>query len=159
MQQVKILDWIVNFDYEQTSRYYDQLPSVIDSCKCDDCLNYYHTCTKVENEVMEFFKSFGIDLHRAQEIMYCGEQDKGNLYWCFFDVIGCIVEGNNPVTLTGISQANESEGISEASVYHYDLQPLMEGLKLGFSQRTSLLMDGNEQDAFCIVVNIVLPKY
>jgi hypothetical protein len=112
----------------------------------------------VAGDVREFFRSFGIDLRKAQEIMHCGEQDEGNLYWCFFDVIGCIVNGTNPVTLTGVSQANEAEGIPEASVYHYDLQPFMAGLKVGFIQRTSLLMDGNEQGAFCIVVNIVLPK-
>jgi hypothetical protein len=132
-EQIEILHWILEIDFERTCNFYNSCHLITDDCKCMDCLNYVGACALVPEKILHLYVSLGIDPTKEGEVYNMVKNDDGTcLYGGFYHITGRIIKGPD---CTVISEEN-------SSVRTFNLLPLVEGYKIGFTQRLSLVPEG-----------------
>jgi hypothetical protein len=95
MKEMRIKDWLLNVDVEQTARIYSQFHTFAESCGCLYCCNYTEVAKRFSIELHSFFQSLGIDpIKCAGEIMDFGQLENGlHLYGGWYHLVGKIIDG------------------------------------------------------------------
>ena len=71
MNKKEILDWEIEFDFEFTNKYYENLPYITDGCTCLNCANYEEACEYIIPEMKMLSIELGIDLKKPCDLFYC----------------------------------------------------------------------------------------
>lgn len=92
LTQLKLSDWMLQIDKEQTAEVYSKLPLITDKCRCLGCRNYVQAITQLPFVAQETFALLGIDPAKAGEV-YPMEinADGTHLYSGRYFVIGQIL--------------------------------------------------------------------
>jgi hypothetical protein len=95
MKEIRIKDWLLKVNVEQTARIYAQLPTFTESCGCLYCRNYTEVATHFSMELHSFFQSLGIDPTKCSgEIMeFCRLENGMHLYGGWYHLVGEIMDG------------------------------------------------------------------
>ncbi|MDN4593025.1 hypothetical protein [Polycladomyces subterraneus] len=95
MKEIRIKDWLLKVDVEQTERIYSQLCTFAESCGCLYCRNYTEVAKRFSIELLAFFQSLGIDPTKcAGEIMEFGKlENEMHHYGGWYHFVGEIVDG------------------------------------------------------------------
>lgn len=134
-ETIKLLDWILEIDFERTCNFYKSCHVITDDCKCTDCLNYVGACALIPKKIRDLYVSFGIDPTKEGEVYNMVKNDDGTcLYGGFYHITGRIVEGPDCV-VPFMSDEN-------AQVRTFNLLPIIEGYKIGFTPGVSLVPPG-----------------
>ncbi|MEQ8188410.1 MAG: hypothetical protein ABRQ39_10620 [Candidatus Eremiobacterota bacterium] len=134
-ETIELLDWILEIDFVKTYNFYKSCYLITDVCKCTDCLNYAAACALIPEEIRGLYVSFGIDPTKEGEVYNVAKNDDGTcLYGGFYHITGRIIEGTDcvvPVTAEDNLQ-----------IRTFNLLPVIEGYKIGFTQKVSLVPPG-----------------
>jgi hypothetical protein len=132
IEQVKVLDWVLEIDTEATRAFYAKLgPIWPKDCTCLYCQNYVASCDLLPTEVLELFRTLGIDPIKEAEVYEMGENADGlHFYGGFYHIVGRIVEGRDSWVTVGPNQV------------HTELSPLVESFKFGFTEHVALVPKG-----------------
>jgi hypothetical protein len=96
MKQVKILDWVIEFDKVSTEAFYAKLLTPSESCDCLYCLNFEKAVSNLPAELVDLLTMLGVDQNKAAEVYELYEIEKGlHLYGGWYHFVGRIVEGND----------------------------------------------------------------
>lgn len=95
MKEIRIKDWLLKVDVEQTERIYSQFCTFAESCGCLYCRNYTEVAKRFSIELLSFFQSLGIDPTKcAGEIMEFGKlENEMHYYGGWYHFVGEIIDG------------------------------------------------------------------
>lgn len=151
MVRVEILDWVIDFDFEKTTKYYESLPYLTNGCTCIDCINYEKACDLIIPEMRELSKLLGINLKKPCDIFYCLDYGDGTcLYWVGYDIIGIIVKGPNIVVQKVSNLSIKSDSKSPIVPVH---RAYADGFEISFYSLPSILIDGIEFQRITLDLN------
>lgn len=61
IKEIRLNDWLLKVDVEQTTRLYSQLGTFSEECGCIYCRNYTEVAKNFSIPLRSFFASLGID--------------------------------------------------------------------------------------------------
>lgn len=134
-ETIELLDWILEIDFERTYNFYNSCHLITDNCTCIDCCNYVKSCALIPKKILDLYVSFGIDPTKEGEVYNMIKNDDGTcLYGGFYHITGRILKG--PDCVFSVMSEDNSQ------LRTFNLIPVIEGYKIGFTQRVSLVPPG-----------------
>lgn len=132
---IQLLEWKLEIDFVKTCTFYNSCHLITDVCKCPDCLNYVSACALIPREIRDLYVSFGIDPTKEGEVYnICMNDDGTCFYGGFYHITGRIIEG--PDCVVPVMAEDNSQ------IRTFNLIPVIEGYKIGFTGRVSLVPPG-----------------
>ena len=87
-------DYIIDVDVERTREIYKTLSPVSRRCTCTSCENFDRAVDHLPTQVLSFFESMGVDLHKVTEAYSINRNQDGSVhYGGFCHISGKIVKG------------------------------------------------------------------
>ena len=122
----------VDIDVDTTKAFYrERGKTVLESCGCVNCRNYYESISGVPDNVKRFFAAIGVDPQKTPEATWWDTDENGIAYYTvIFHVVGTIVQAVDiykPMGENGFQ-------ISIEDFYEIDT-----GFKVGFTSKNILL--------------------
>lgn len=147
MKRIKILQWEIEVNRENTIQTYESL--TVNQCTCSDCLNFHKAIELIDQNDLEVFKSLEIDIRKAYEIYSLYQQEENIIvYGGFCFITGRLLEGNDCYQLITATSTK---------IRHFKLEKLNDTVEIGFRQELSLTPDLFEPPLLQVEFTIKLP--
>ncbi|MCY7918062.1 hypothetical protein [Bacillus vallismortis] len=92
-QTIRIGDWIIEADVEETRRQYAK--NIEDMCGCLLCENFREVMETLPREKAQMFEGFGLQPSVCTDINEFGPEGDRHLYVASYFIVGHIIEGRN----------------------------------------------------------------
>ncbi|PJZ01509.1 MULTISPECIES: hypothetical protein [Bacillus] len=92
-QTIRIGDWIIEADVEETRRQYAK--NIEDMCGCLLCENFREVMETLPREKAQIFEGFGLQPSVCTDINEFGPEGDRHLYVASYFIVGHIIEGRN----------------------------------------------------------------
>ncbi|PRZ12829.1 hypothetical protein CLV36_11143 [Laceyella sediminis] len=94
IKEIRIKDWLLKVDVEQTTRLYSQLGTFAEECGCIYCRNYTEVAKNFSNPLRSFFELLGIDPTKsAGDISEYEQENQMHLYGGWYHLVGEMLKG------------------------------------------------------------------
>lgn len=90
-QTMRIGDWVIEADVEETRRQYAK--DIEDMCECLLCENYREVMKTLPREKAQMFEDFGLQPSVCTDINEFGQEGDRHLYVASYFIVGRIIEG------------------------------------------------------------------
>ena len=91
LQQIRIDNWLVEVDLDQTREFYNKDLVV---CDCLYCKNYVEATKSFNNSISDLFSQLGILASKPAELSYFSTDESGEMcYIGDFHLVGKVLEG------------------------------------------------------------------
>ncbi|MCM3354343.1 hypothetical protein [Bacillus halotolerans] len=90
-QTMRIGDWVIEADVEETRRQYAK--DIEDMCECLLCENYREVMKTLPSEKAQMFEDFGLQPSVCTDINEFGQEGDRHLYVASYFIVGRILEG------------------------------------------------------------------
>ncbi|QPZ42921.1 hypothetical protein I7X10_03445 [Bacillus halotolerans] len=90
-QTMRIGDWVIEADVEETRRQYAK--DIEDMCECLLCENYREVMKTLPREKAQMFEDFGLQPSVCTDINEFGQEGDRHLYVASYFMVGRILEG------------------------------------------------------------------
>ncbi|MBT9248538.1 hypothetical protein [Bacillus halotolerans] len=90
-QTMRIGDWVIEADVEETRRQYEK--DIDDMCECLLCENYREAMKILPREKAQMLEDFGLQPSVCTDINEFGQEGDLHLYVASYFIVGRIIEG------------------------------------------------------------------
>lgn len=90
-QTMRIGDWVIEADVEETRRQYEK--DIDDMCECLLCENYREAMKTLPREKAQMLEDFGLQPSVCTDINEFGQEGDLHLYVASYFIVGRIIEG------------------------------------------------------------------
>lgn len=125
--------FLIDADPECTRAYYESASGI--GCDCSGCRNYERAAAEFPQELLEFFRTLGVDPKKPAEVYVNGTQEDGRLwYGGFYHLRGALLRGKGGWRMVAADEMCQTSVWEPESCY-----PVSDSFRIAFVEDAALV--------------------